>query len=362
MERSGASVVHLEIGEPDFDTPEAVKTAAMQAIHENRTFYTESLGLPALREKIAEHYQSNHNVSVPPECIVITNGTSGAFLMLSAVLLNRRRNLVLSDPGYPCYRNFGLLADARVRTVPVSEDSAYQILPEELERLRITPHVLLLANPANPTGSLYASGTLARLSAYVAKRNGVLVVDEIYSGLTFTETFETALSISDEIVVVDGFSKSYAMTGWRLGWMVVPRRLVRAIQKVGQTVFISPPTISQYAAIEALESGADVERMRRVYKERRDFLVPALKALGFSVPLEPQGAFYIYAGIERWKLDSMEFVQKALSEAGVALTPGYDFGRFRADSHVRFSFANRMDQLKEACSRLSRWITTLPLR
>ncbi len=359
LERGGEVIVHLEIGEPDFDTPEAVKRAAIRAIEENRTFYTESLGLPSLRQRIAEHYEKAHQVSVSPDRIVITNGTSGAFLLLSSVLLGRSRNLVLADPGYPCYRNFGVLADARVHTIPVSEKSAYEISVEDLRRHRALPHLLLVANPANPTGTVYRPETLMQLHAVIREKNGLMAVDEIYSGLVYGEDFHTALSVSDDLIVVDGFSKTYAMTGWRLGWMVVPESLVRPIQKVGQNVFISPPTISQYAALLAFDSAPEVQEMRRLYCERRDFLVPELRRIGFSVPLEPKGAFYIYAGIERWKLDSMEFAQRALREAGVALTPGYDFGLFRAGSHVRFSFANSIDQLQEGCRRLEGWLANL---
>ncbi len=360
IERTGETVVHLEIGEPDFQTPEAVKRAAIQAIQENRTFYTESLGLPALRERIAGHYQKVHGVSVSPERIVITSGTSGAFLLLSTVLLSRNRNLLLSDPGYPCYKNFGVLAGARVNAIPVSEDSGFEIRVEDLRDLKGLPHVLLIANPSNPTGTLYGPDNLGQLWDFVSEKKGVMVVDEIYSGLTYGENFRTALVISDDIIVVDGFSKTYAMTGWRLGWVVVPPALVRPIQKVAQNVFISAPTISQYAAIQALDAITEVEQMRRVYRERRDFLLPELTRLGFSVPVEPQGAFYIYAGIENWKLDSMEFVQRALHEAKVALTPGYDFGLFRADSHVRFSFANSLEELRKGCRRLDTWLQTLP--
>ncbi len=359
MDRRGEGVIHMEIGEPDFETPEVVKRAAVDAIYENRTFYTESLGLPLLRERIAQHYGRTYGVSVSPERIVVTNGTSGAFLLLSAVMLGRGRNLVLSDPGYPCYRNFGLLADARINPIPVSEDSGFEIRVEDLRSLNVRPHLLLVANPSNPTGTLYSPESLSRLRAFVRDRNGVMVVDEIYSGLTYGEAFRTALTISDDIIVVDGFSKTYAMTGWRLGWTVVPPALVRPIQKVAQNVFISAPTISQYAAVHALDAASEVERMRRTYRERRDFLLPELKRLGFAVPVEPQGAFYVYAGIGKWKLDSMDFAQRALREAKVAITPGYDFGRFRAGSHVRFSYANHLEALKEGCRRLGDWLPTI---
>jgi len=359
MERSGRSVVHMEIGEPDFPTPKRVKDAAIRAIKQGRTFYTESLGLPELREKIAQHYRKLHGVRVSPERVVVTNGTSGAFLLLASVLLSRRRNLVLPDPGYPCYKNFGMLADATIRPLHVSVDSRFEITPKVIDRLSVVPHVLLIANPSNPTGSLYADESLARLWDAVSWKGGLMVVDEIYSGLVYDRTFRTALSLSDEIIVVNGLSKTHAMTGWRLGWMVVPQALVRPIQKVAQNVFISAPTIAQYAALEAIDASQAVEEMRQTYLKRRNYLVPALRRLGFSVPIMPRGAFYVYAGIERWRMDSMEFVQRALKDALVAITPGYDFGAYLADSHVRFSYANDLDQLKEGCRRIGRWLRTL---
>jgi len=359
MERSGRSVVHMEIGEPDFPTPKRVKDAAIRAIKQGRTFYTESLGLPELREKIAQHYRKLHGVRVSPERVVVTNGTSGAFLLLASVLLSRRRNLVLPDPGYPCYKNFGMLADATIRPVHVSVDSRFEITPKVIDRLSVVPHVLLIANPSNPTGSLYADESLARLWDAVSWKGGLMVVDEIYSGLVYDRTFRTALSLSDEIIVVNGLSKTHAMTGWRLGWMVVPQALVRPIQKVAQNVFISAPTIAQYAALEAIDASQAVEEMRQTYLKRRNYLVPALRRLGFSVPIMPRGAFYVYAGIERWRMDSMEFVQRALKDALVAITPGYDFGAYLSDSHVRFSYANDLDQLKEGCRRIGRWLRTL---
>jgi aspartate/methionine/tyrosine aminotransferase len=243
--------------------------------------------------------------------------------------------------------------------VPVSEESGFEMRVEDLRPLGITPHLVLVANPSNPTGTLYRPESLGRLWSFVSEKNGAMIVDEIYSGLTYGDDFRTALAVADDIIVVDGFSKTYAMTGWRLGWMVVPPRLVRPIQKVAQNVFISAPTVSQYAAVHAPDAVVEVARMRRTYRERRDFLLPELRRLGFTVPVEPQGAFYIYAGIGKWKIDSMDFVQKALREAKVAITPGYDFGLFRAGSHVRFSYANRLEALREGCRRLAEWLPSL---
>jgi len=221
------------------------------------------------------------------------------------------------------------------------------------------PHLVMVCSPANPTGTIYSGDSLSRLNAVVAAKGGCLAVDEIYSGLTYEGEFPSAVTVSDDIIVIDGFSKSYAMTGWRLGWLVVPRWLVRPIQRVAQNVFISPPTIAQHAALDAFDAALEIEAMKKTYRERRAFLFPRLKELGFSLPAWPEGAFYIYAGIGRWGMDSMEFVERALMEAKVAITPGYDFGAYRAGSFVRFSYANSLEMLKEGCDRLSGWLRGL---
>lgn len=359
MESAGEDIVHMEIGEPDFSTPEPIKEAALQAIRDNRTFYTESLGLPELREKVAEYYHRNQGVDVSPKRIVITNGTSGAFSLLAAVLLGRNRSLVISDPGYPCYRNFGLLAGADLVSVPIDETSGFRILPSMIDQLKRRPHLVMIANPSNPTGTIYDADSLLSLYDSVTARKGVLLIDEIYRGLTYEGEFRSGVAISDDVIVVDGFSKVYAMTGWRLGWMVVPEVLVRPIQKVSQNVYISAPTVSQHAALAAFDAVDDVEQMKIKYRERRAYLTSQLETLGFQLPAWPQGAFYIYAGIQRWNLDSMLFVKRALSEARVALTPGYDFGAYRAEQFVRFSYATDKSRLEEGCGRLNGWLRTL---
>ncbi len=359
LEAGGRDIVHMEIGEPDFTTPERVKEAAIKAIKENHTFYTHSLGLPELRECISEHYLKEYGIDISPERIVITHGTSGAFFLLSAALLEGKGYMGISDPGYPCYRNFACILDADIIPIPVAEDTGFQITPDQISSLRHTPDILIICNPSNPTGIIYSQDNLRGVFKSLKERGGVLIVDEIYSGITYGSKPVSALSISDEIIVVNGFSKTFAMTGWRLGWMVIPEELVRTVQKIAQNVFISPPTISQYAAIEALNAWDEVIRMRDIYQERRDYLLPELRRLGFHIPVDPKGAFYIYAGIERWGMDSMEFVERALKEAGVAITPGYDFGGFKADSHIRFSYANTLDRLKEGCNRLESWLKTL---
>lgn len=359
MEARGENIVHMEVGEPDFPTPGLIKDEAIKAIRENQTFYTHSLGIRELREKIATHYQESEHVDVSPDRIVITNGSSGAFLLLCAALLEKGRTLGVSDPGYPCYKNFALLVDAGVVSLPVTEDTNYEVTADQINDLERIPDVLILSNPSNPTGSVYGDEAVSALYNAVSARGGILVSDEIYKGLAYGQTLRTALSVSQDIIVVNGFSKTHAMTGWRLGWMVAPEDLVRPIQKVAQNVFISPPSVSQWAAMYAFDVDDDLQQMRTTYEKRRYFIVPRLRDLGFHIPIVPQGAFYVYAGIERWGIDSMEFVQRAIEEAKVALTPGYDFGSFRAGSHVRFSYANNLEQLREGCDRLEAWLKTL---
>jgi aspartate/methionine/tyrosine aminotransferase len=359
MEANGEDIIHMEVGEPDFTTPQQVRDEAIKAIAGGQTFYTHSLGIAELRQKISTHYEKREGLFISPDRIVITNGTSGAFLLLAAVLLEQGRTLAISDPGYPCYRNFALLVDAEVITLPVSAETGYQIVPEQVAALKTGPDVLIFCNPANPTGALYKEDTLAQLYQVLSARDGVLIVDEIYEGLSYGRTLRTALSLGDDIIVVNGFSKTHAMTGWRLGWMVVPRELVRPIQKVAQNVFISPPSIVQYAALHAFDVGAELAKMRRTYQERRDYLLPRLRKLGFHIPIDPEGAFYIYAEIDKWGLDSMVFVERALEEAKVAITPGNDFGSYRAGSHIRFSYANSLERLREGCNRLEKWLQTL---
>jgi aspartate/methionine/tyrosine aminotransferase len=221
------------------------------------------------------------------------------------------------------------------------------------------PHVVVISNPSNPTGAVFSEKALADLYDILSGAGVTLIVDEIYSGLWHREAIRTSLAVSDEIIVVNGFSKTYAMTGWRLGWMVIPEVLVRPVQKIAQNVFISAPSISQYAAIHAFDGEDELEHMRMTYRERRDFMLARLKDIGFRIPVDPEGAFYIYAGIEKWGLDSMDFVERALREARTAITPGYDFGSFRAGSHVRFSYANSMERLKDGCDRLEEWLKIL---
>jgi len=359
LEKQGEDIIHMEIGEPDFATPELVKEAAIKAIKDNRTFYTHSLGLPELREKISEFYFNNDGINVSPDKIIITEGTSGAFFLLFATLIERGKILGIPDPGYPCYKNFGHLVDAQILPIQVSEETKFEVTKDLLGAVKESPDLLVISSPSNPTGRVYAHDTILNLWDFLREKKSNLIVDEIYSGLYYKGKIKSSLSLSDEIIAVNGFSKTYAMTGWRLGWVVVPQELVRPIQKIAQNLFISPPTISQYAAIKAFDAVEELEEMRKTYRKRKDFLIPELKRLGFNIFVEPEGAFYIYAGIERWGIDSMEFVERGLLEAKVALTPGYDFGLFKAGSHIRFSYTNSLENLKKGCERLGKWLKVL---
>lgn len=356
LERKGKHIIHMEVGEPDFGTPSAINESAIDAIRNNKTFYTHSLGIQELRETIAQQYYKIDGVHISNERVIITNGTSGAFLLLCAVLLDNRRVLAVSDPGYPCYKNFALIVCSKIVPIPVDEKSSFEVTVEHFDVLKRPPDILLISTPANPTGNIYREETMKGLYSYISSKGKVLIVDELYNGLYYKERPRSALTVSDDIIVINGFSKTHAMTGWRLGWMVVPEELIRPIQKVAQNVFISPPSISQYAALKAFNVNEDLEAMRKTYQERRDFMIPRLKGIGFNIPYNPEGAFYIYADISRWGIDSMEFAERALVEAGVALTPGYDFGAYKAGSHIRFSYANSLDMLKLGCERLEKWL------
>ena len=284
LEAQGKNIVHMEIGEPDFATPAIVKEAAIKAIEEGPHLLYPQPGPKELRERIAAHYAETRGVHISPERIIVTNGTSGAFFLLCSVLLDRTKNFVISDPGYPCYRNFGVLFDARVISLPVSETSRFEITPEQLDETGVTPHLLMVCSPSNPTGTEYRSGIdreASRLSPCKGRADGRR--RNIF-GPQLRRQMDLRLDLSDDIVVVDGFSKTYAMTGWRLGWIVVPQSLLRPMQKVAQNVFISAPTIAQYAAIHAFDASDELETMKRTYMERRDYLFPRLQELGFGLP------------------------------------------------------------------------------
>lgn len=359
LEAQGRSIIHLEIGEPDFATPPAVVAAAQQALQAGQTHYTPALGLPALREAISAFYRQRHQVEVSSERIVVTPGASGALLLALGVLVDPGDAVLLADPGYPCNKNFVRFLAGAPLSVPVDAASNFQLTARHIEQHWSTQtKAALVASPSNPTGTVVGADELRAIHAAVAQRGGSLIVDEIYHGLIYGRQDETALAISDQLFVINSFSKYFCMTGWRLGWLVVPPGYVEAVDKLAQNIFLAAPTVSQHAALAAFapQTIAELEQRRAEYRRRRDFLIPALRQLGFEVPCEPQGAFYIYADCSRLTSDSYPFVLDLLDKAGVAVTPGLDFGANLPQRYVRFSYANSLENLMEAVARIGRFL------
>ena len=362
LEATGRSVIHMEIGEPDFPTPAPVVAAAQAAIAGGAIYYTSALGLPGLREAIAAHYRDHYGVSVPPERVIVTAGSSAALLLAFALLVNRDDQILLADPGYPCTRHVVRTLEGEPVGIPVGAASDYQLTAELVSRAW-TPRTrgALVASPSNPTGTIVPRDELARIAEVVAERRGALIVDEIYLGLSYGEPPRSALSLGRDIFVVSSFSKYFNMTGWRLGWLVAPERHVRDLEKLAQNLYISPPTPSQHAALACFrpETLAILEERRREFQARRDFLVPALRELGFGIPVMPTGGFFVYADCSRFGMDSERFALRALEATGVAFTPGIDFGRNRPEAHVRLAYTIARPKLEEGVRRLAAWLPTL---
>jgi aspartate/methionine/tyrosine aminotransferase len=355
LQQCGRPVIHLEVGEPDFPTPEPVCAAGIRAIRDGKTRYTEALGIPALREQIAAHY--------PVECrpasrrIAVVPGSSAALQIVFAALLEPGDQVLMSDPGYPCNANFVHLYDGDPVRVTCGPEDGYQLSPCAIrahwgDRTR----AVLLGSPANPTGTAISPECLSEIAQTVRELGGTLIVDEIYHGLVYDTPVRSALCDGTDIFVVNSFSKYFGMTGWRLGWLVVPDAYLDAVAKLCQNLFISAPTVAQYAALAAFEphTRAELDRRRDEFQRRRDFLVPELRALGFVIPRMPDGAFYVYADVTRFTDNSSALAAELLERIHVAITPGRDFGEFRQREHVRFSYANTRENLEEALRRLVR--------
>ncbi len=351
LERQGADVIHLEVGEPDFDTPECIKAAAVEALRAGRTHYTQARGLLELREAIAEHYRERYGVRVSPDRILVTAGTSPALMLLFSAILEPGDEVIITDPYYACYPSFIRFAGGRPVTVRVDPAEGYQLDPARVRAaISARTRAILVNSPANPTGAVLSADTLKAL----AELGPLVVSDEIYHGLTYVGEERTILEFSDRAVVLNGFSKRYAMTGWRLGFIILPADLVRPMEVMAQNFFISAADFVQHAAIAALrEAGPEVERMRRLYDRRRRYLVSALRELGFGVPVEPAGAFYVLADARRWGENSLELARRILRGAHVAVTPGVDFGP-AAEGHLRFSYTAPEERIAEAVARLGR--------
>lgn len=361
LEAAGRSIVHMEIGEPDFPTAAPIIAAGQAALARGLTHYTPAVGLRALREAIAGHYRARDRLDIDPDRILLTPGASGALQLVLAALIDPGREVLMSDPGYPCNRNFVRLVEGRARLVPTDAAHGYQLTPE-LARAHWTAAVaaVLVASPANPSGTLLTADQLAGLHALAREHGAALIVDEIYHGLTYDVAARSALTIADDVFVINSFSKYFGMTGWRLGWLVAPPAYVEALDRLAQNLFLAAPTLAQHAALAAFTPAAQAvfDERRRVFAERRGFLLPALRGLGFDIPVEPQGAFYLYAGCRRFTDDSFAFCHALLEEAGVAITPGIDFGQHRAHEHVRFAYTTSLDQLREGVARLRGYLGT----
>ncbi|MCC7311186.1 MAG: pyridoxal phosphate-dependent aminotransferase [Sulfuritalea sp.] len=356
LEAAGRSIIHFEVGEPDFATAPPILDAAQRFLSGGHVHYTAALGLTELREAISTHYSRRHGIDISPQRIVITAGASGALLLALGVLVNPGDEWLLPDPGYPCNRHFVRLLEGQPVSLAVNGDTNFQPTATQVEKSwSVRTKGLLVASPANPTGTMLDSQTIASLADTVARRDGALLVDEIYHGLTYGVDAFSALAISDEVFVINSFSKYFGMTGWRLGWLVAPERHVREIEKLAQNLYIAPSTVAQHAALAAFEpeTTAILEARREEFARRRDVLLPGLKKLGFQVTAEPQGAFYIYAESSALATDSTLFAQHLLTAAGVASTPGLDFGINAPQTHMRFAYAIERDRIEEGLARIA---------
>ena len=360
LESQGRDIVHMEIGEPDFTTAQPIIDAGINALKDGQTHYTPSLGLPALREAISDFYKQRYNVNIPARRIVITPGASGALQLIFSALVNPDDAVLMADPGYPCNRHFVRLNEGQAIGVPVSDETDYQLNAELVEEYWTENTVaVMLASPSNPTGTIVKSDALHAISSATKKCGGKLIVDEIYHGLVYDEDISSVLNIdSDDAFVINSFSKYFGMTGWRVGWLVAPEAYVDAIDRLAQNVFLAASTPAQYAALAALKSDAlDILEQRKTeFAQRRDYLLPALRELGFDIPVEPQGAFYIYANCSKFTDDSYQFANDLLEEAGVAITPGIDFGSNKPEQHVRFAYTTSLENLKKGVERIKAFL------
>jgi len=353
FERMGERVIHLEVGEPDFDTPECIKEACLRAIQEGKTHYTHSLGLFELREAIAEDYWKKHRVKVSPEQILVASGTSTGLLLLFSALLEPGDEIILSNPYYPCYPSIIQFADGSPVHVNVMEKEGFQYLPEMIEE-KLNPRVkgIVINSPSNPTGNVMTGERMRK----IVNLGITIISDEIYHGLVYQGVAHSILEFTDRAFVINGFSKLYAMTGWRLGYVIAPKEFVRPMQKIQQNLFISACSFAQWGALAGLkEADEDVQRMKEVYDRRRRTIIPKLRELGFGITVEPTGAFYVLANAKRFSQDSYRLAFDILKEAKVGVAPGIDFGT-NAEGYLRFSYANSLENIEEGMARLKKYL------
>ncbi len=355
LEAQGRDIVHLEIGEPDLPTPIPIVEAGMAALRQGHTHYTPALGLPELRQAIAADYQSRHGIHVDARRVCVTPGASGALLLAMAALFDPSDEVLMADPGYPCNRHFARLVEARAVGIAVGPESHFQLSAESVAR-HWGPRTrgVLVANPSNPTGTLIPQEELRAIHGLVRERGGVLLVDEIYHALIYDAAPTSAAALGEDVVVINSFSKYFLMTGWRLGWLLAPPALLAGIERLAQNVFLASSTIAQHAALAALAPSTRplLEGAKQTLQERRDWLLPQLGRLGFHLPVQPEGAFYIYAGLVPDAPDAESWSGELLQKAGVAVTPGTDFGTHAAQRHVRFAYTTGLERIREAVRRL----------
>lgn len=353
MQRKGESIIHLEVGEPDFDTPECIREACYRAIRNGETHYTHSLGLLELREAICEHYFDTYNVTVSPDQVVVTSGTSPAMLILFATILERGDEIIISDPHYACYPNFISFFEGVPISVNVYEEEGFQYTTDAIqEKISIRTKGIVINSPSNPTGNLLSAERMAEIASL-----GVPVIsDEIYHGLVYDDKEHSILEFTDNAFVFNGFSKKYAMTGWRLGYLIAPKSYIRSMQKLLQNLFISANSFVQWGGVTALrEAGDEVVRMRNIYNERRKYLIRRLREIGLGVKVEPTGAFYILGNIKAFSNDSYKTAFDILEKARVGVTPGIDFGK-NCEGYLRFSYANSIENIEEGINRLEKYL------
>jgi len=357
LERAGVDVVHLEFGEPDFEAPAVIREAVEKALKDGRTRYTHSLGILPLREAIAEHYASTYRVRVSPDQILVTAGTSPAMLLLFGHLLDPGDEVVLSDPYYACYPNFIRYAEGLPVYVGVTEEDGFQYRPEAIrDRLSPRTKAIVINSPANPTGTVLSAERMAAIAALASAGGPLVVSDEVYHGLSYAEPDRTILEFTDRAFVLNGFSKAYAMTGYRLGYVIAPRERIRALQTLYGNFFISTNEFVQWAGVAALrEAGSERRRFRAVFDERRRVMIAGLRALGLGVGCEPTGAFYVLANARHLGMDSVRLTREILESVHVAVTPGAAFGA-NAEGYIRFSYAASLDRIREGLARLGRFL------
>ena len=360
MEASGRDVVHMEIGEPDFASPEPIIRAGITALQNNQTHYTAALGLWELRERISEYYRRRLRADVGADQIVITPGASGALQLIFAHVLRQNKKIMVSDPSYPCNHNLATIFGGDVHAVAVNAANQYQLTANLVENnWRNDIAAVLIASPSNPTGTLCSAEQLLEIADCLAEKNSILIVDEIYQGLSYGTPNSTVAGLRENIYVLNSFSKYFGMTGWRVGWLAAPLAQISMLDAIAQNTYLATSTIAQHAAIAAFaaETHAVLEQRRDIFRHRRDLLLNALPAMDIEVPVVPQGAFYIYANVGKFTNDSFNFCQTLLEETGVALTPGCDFGKHLAQQHIRFAYTTSEERLRAGMRRLQEFIT-----